>query len=304
MGRRQGTGIATEKFENATWGVEKFNRDHLLTFHNVKEGWKQRLCFLGDPHWDNPHCDRLLLRKKLDEAKESDSPVMSVGDLFCAMQGKYDPRRNPKDVRPEHMVEDYLDALTYTAAEWWRPWARQIALLGKGNHEQSILRHNQVDLTRNFAYRLRNETANMENRAFTGYYGGRLFLDFRKPDGKLVQREQVRYFHGSGGGGPVTKGTIQPLRRAAKWPDADYVVVGHIHEAWAFPIKRERIYRGKVHLPIQWHLQTPTFKEEYGMGQDGFHIERDRPPKPVGCVWLNFYYYRGAVRAKVELDII
>jgi len=276
----------------------------LLTFHNVQEGWGKRLCELGDPHWDNPKCDRLFLTRTLEKAKAEDAAVMSVGDLFCAMQGRYDNRSNPEDVRPEHMVNDYLDALVYTAADWWRPYARQVALLGKGNHETSILKHNQVDLIRNFSYRLRQETPNMEDRALTGYYGGRLYLDFRDPNGKLIQRDLLRYFHGSGGGGPVTKGTIQPSRRAAVWPDAKYVVTGHIHEAWVFPIKRERSKSGRAFLDIQWHIQTPTYKEEYGVGNSGWHIERGGKPKPVGCVWIGFYYYKGRIESEITVDII
>lgn len=275
-----------------------------MTFHNVSDGWRKRFCILGDPHWDNPKCDRLFLRRVLDEAKRDDAPVISLGDTFCAMQGRFDPRRMPEDVRPEHMVNDYLDALVYTAAEWWRPYARQIALLGKGNHESTILKNNQVDLVRNLSYMLRQETDNMEKRAVVGHYGGRLYFDFRDPSGRLVQRDLARYFHGSGGGGPVTKGTIQPNRRAVMWPDAKFVMVGHIHEAWLFPIKRERSKAGSSYMDIQWHIQTPTFKEEYGKGNDGWHVERGAPPKPIGCAWIEFYYYKGRIESRITIDII
>jgi hypothetical protein len=241
----------------------------------------------------------------MERAKELDDPVITTGDLFCAMQGKHDPRRMPEDVRPEHMVNDYLDALPRSAAEWFLPYARQWALVGYGNHETSILRHNQVDLIRNFLYILANESGNVNNgRLARGGYGGRLFIEFRDKVGKLVQRDQVRYFHGSGGGGAVTKGTLKPVKRAAMWPEADFVITGHIHEAWVFPIKREKTKRGDVFHQIQHHIQVPTYKEEYGDGSGGFHNERERPPKPIGCARIQFYFWKGMVKSEIMLDII
>jgi hypothetical protein len=32
----------------------------------------------------------------------------------------------------------------------------------------------------------------------------------------------------------------------------------------------------------------PTYKEEYGDGSGGYHIEKGRPPKPLGGAWLTF----------------
>lgn len=47
---------------------------------------------ISDIHFDNPHCDRALLKRHLDKALDIGATIMIFGDLFCAMQGKYDPR--------------------------------------------------------------------------------------------------------------------------------------------------------------------------------------------------------------------
>jgi hypothetical protein len=41
---------------------------------------------------------------------------------------------------------------------------------------------------------------------------------------------RIKYFHGSGGGGPVTKGTIQFNRMSTMVEGADLIWMGHVHE--------------------------------------------------------------------------
>jgi hypothetical protein len=47
-----------------------------------------------------------------------------------------------------------------------------------------------------------------------------------------------------------------------------------------------------------WFIRTPTYKDEYGDGGGGFHIERGRPPKPVGCVFGEFYYEEARINLR------
>jgi hypothetical protein len=110
------------------------------------------------------------------------------------------------------------------------------------------------------------------------------------------------WHHGHGGGGPVTKGVIQTARRSAS-VEADIFVSGHIHEAWAVEnVVATLLDSGRVSLKTQTHIQLPTYKQEYAMN-GGFHIEKGRPPKPLGAYWLTFYYDRafsGNVGYRVE----
>jgi hypothetical protein len=89
----------------------------------------------GDRHHDNPHCNQELEKKHLDEALEREAGIIDIGDLFCAMQGKYDKRSNKSDIRPEHQNGEYLDSLVTTAAKFYEPYAKNIIALGYGNHE-------------------------------------------------------------------------------------------------------------------------------------------------------------------------
>lgn len=286
------------------WVVEparpKSRNVHNLRFLNVRAGWEQYVLLTGDRHHDNVHTDHGLEKRHLDLAVERDAPIIDVGDLFCAMQGKYDPRKNANALRPEHRGENYFDALLDTAEQFYSPYARQFAVIGMGNHETAILKRQQINLTYNLTRRLRRHNDNAA--PFMGGYGGWVVFRFDQ-GGRKVQSLRLKYFHGSGGGGPVTRGVIQSNRMAVNYPDANIIVSGHTHDAWVLPIKQERItIAGVVNPAIQWHIRTPTYKDEYGDGYDGWHVERGASPKPVGCVWLRFWYQNHQIKHEAILD--
>ena len=85
---------------------------------------ENRLALLSDIHWDNPKCDRKMLKAHLEYCKDNQIPIFINGDFFCLMMGKYDPRRNKQDILPEHNKANYLDAVIETAVEWWSPYAQ------------------------------------------------------------------------------------------------------------------------------------------------------------------------------------
>lgn len=260
-------------------------------------GWEQWFFLKSDDHWDNPKCKRDLLKRDLDKAKARDAGIIGVGDLFCAMQGKYDKRSSKDDVRPEHQNGRYLDSLVETAADWYSPYAENMVAEGLGNHETAILKNHETHLTERLCERMR--TLNGCGPESMGYgYWVRFHMVRKQSQSQSVY---MRAFHGSGGGGPVTKGVIQTNRRAVYLPDAHIVVGGHIHEQWLLNLRRERINSaGTIFHESQWHVCTGTYKEEYGDGSGGWHVERGAPPKPIGGVWLRFYYERGAFQYELH----
>lgn len=100
----------------------------------------------------------------------------------------------------------------------------------------------------------------------------------------------LAYHHGYGGDAPVTKGTIQTNRMAVYLPDAHFVVTGHTHNEWQFPIARVRLNaQGNIYHDEQLHIKCPSYKDEYREGESGWTIERGGPPKPIGAMWLRLY---------------
>ena len=263
-------------------------------FDNISAGWEFWLLNTSDRHHDSVFCDRKLEKQHLDEVVERNGMVADYGDFFDAMQGRFDPRRSFADLRPEYAREDYLDFVIKDAANFYAPYAKHFLMIGKGNHEQSVLKHNGVDLVGNLVHRLNSDHG---GNIQSGGYGG--YIRFLFNSGKKTSKN-LKYFHGAGGGGPVTKGVIQSNRQAVIYPDADIVINGHIHEAWHVAIKREHISnKGVVYTEIQHHIRTATYKDEWQDGFDGFMVERGNTPKPVGAYWIRFFYHSGRIETEI-----
>jgi len=259
---------------------------HHRNIHEVTCQSGQEFLLISDLHWDNPHCDRGLLANHLKEAQRRNAGVIVNGDFFCLMQGKGDPRRSKEDIRPEHNNARYLDSIVNTAVEWFSPYAKNLLLIGYGNHETSIIKHNEFDPLLAVTSILNYEAGTTVQ---LGGYGGT--LDIRAMHDHIRGVNFVcHYYHGAGGGGPVTKGVIQDQRLLAATEGYDLTWMGHVHELYYHQniIHRyDRQSKTLLQKPVH-QLRTATYKEEWDGGYMGFHTERGRGPKPLGGYWMKF----------------
>lgn len=270
------------------------NSFELTIPYQARKGWESWALCTSDRHWDNPKSNRSLQAFHFDQARERSAPVFDFGDFFCAMQGKYDVKRsNKSDIRPEHRNSRYLDSLVDTAAAWLDPWADNVVLIASGNHEQSIKDRHETDLIERLCALL---NAGGRRSVAHGGFGGWIRFKFRPENatergGGTWQSIVAHYDHGYGGGGPVTRDTIQGQRRAVYLPDADIIFSGHTHDEWVMRHMQARLTRSGVPtLRSQVIAKIPTYKEEYGDGSSGWHCRRGAPPKPTGAMWIHFYY--------------
>jgi len=264
---------------------------NIAKFETDKKNTK--LAILSDLHWDNPHCNRELLKAHLDYCLKEDIPVFINGDMFCLMQGKGDRRGNKSDVRPEHAFNNYFDSIVKTAVEWFTPYAHIIKLIGYGNHETSIIKHQETDIIARFVDLL-NYKCN--SNVLTGGYGGWIWFNYQNSN--MVKSLKLKYFHGSGGGGAVTKGAIN-LTRALSMYEADIFTMGHIHENAARTDAKEIMYLKKGVCEIRHkyihNMITGTYKDEYADGSSGWHIERGAPIKVLGGRILTLDFGRNKI---------
>jgi hypothetical protein len=258
------------------------------------KSWEQWILLSADRHMDHPLSNLPLQKRHLELAVEREAACIDCGDLLCGMQGKHDPRGKKGDIRPENDRDDYYDSLIDSTADFLKPYAANIALLGKGNHELSIKKHRETDLTRRLVRRLNG----FGSPALVGGYRG--WVRFNLTAANQGQSINLYYTHGSGGNSPVTKGVIRTNRRAA-YVDADIIVAGHIHEAWQVELCRVGLTAlGNESVSDQLHLCIPTYKEEFTGESEGFHHEKEGPPKPIGAWWLRFFYDKSVERFRVE----
>ena len=251
-----------------------------------QEKWEQWFLLRSDVHHDNPKCRQELELRHLRQAHERQAGVIDLGDYFCAMQGKWDKRSDKGDIRPEHQKGDYLDRLVATAADFNQEFARNILVMGRGNHESSIKKSHETDLTERLVATLNDRTG---SRIQAGGYSGWVRFMFQRGSERISRR--LWYFHGSGGGGPVTLDTIQANRQMVYVENADIMASGHVHESWCVEKIRIRLNDANViEQRPQFYVKCPTYKEEYGSGKSGWHVETGKPPKPIGAWWIRFYW--------------
>jgi hypothetical protein len=272
-----------------------------IRFNVPDVNWEQWILLRSDAHHDSVHCDRDTELYHLKKAKERNAIIFDNGDLFDAMQGKFDPRRNLDDVRPEDAGIDYYDRIVQHAFDDYKPYADLFAIIGKGNHETAVLKNTNHCITTSLVDKLRASGS----QVVIGDYGGWIRLMFTvhktRRDSIIIYRH-----HGSGGEAPVTRGVIQTNRQSVYLPDADIVWNGHNHNSYVLPIARLRCSEaGVIYKDILWHVRTPGYKDDFGEGLNGWEVERGGVPKPVGACWLHLSAdgRKGKIIVRAEQDI-
>lgn len=257
---------------------------------DVKDNKTPVLFTCSDLHFDNPKCNRKLLFEHFDKAVELNAMIAITGDLFCLMQGKYDPRGSKSDIRNEHNKSNYLDLVINDTAEKFVPYAKNIILVTRGNHETSVSRRAETDIMTRFIERLNTLAGtNIQIGEYTGYYT-LSFNNFGR-----VHKVDIGYSHGNWGG-VITKGTLSVVRYASYMPDCDIMFSGHTHDGWivTHPRLKKNIITKKVEVVNQWHIKTGTYKEEFNQGK-GWAVERIAMPKYLGGCFTQFDVKRNGV---------
>jgi len=249
-----------------------------------------------DHHWDNPKCERELLKQDLDEALKLNAAIIMPGDTFCLMQGKYDPRSNKADVRPEHNVSNYIDAVISDAANFYKPYRENIVAIGNGNHESAILKRLETNVLERFAGELGGGVPVM------GYHGWVVFKFWKYK--KVIWNYKIYFNHGSGGGVPVTRGQIEFSRHMMKMEGADCITSGHVHEKNNSEVMvhyfddNSNAYMAKLRSVLL--VRSSTYKQEYT--KNGWHVERGAPPKPLGGNFLKLHLCRDNKTAWINAE--
>lgn len=253
----------------------------------------------SDHHFDSTHCLREKMLHHHKQAHERGATIQCHGDLFDVMQGRGDKRSSKSSLRPEYSSVNYYDDVIEDAVNFYGPFAKNYAMISPGNHEMSILKYHETNLTNRLVAGLNQSHG---GNVIVGKYSGWIKFVFHK-NKRAVKSFLGWYHHGYGGGGPVTKNVIQTNRQAVYLPQPTIIATGHVHENWMLPIMRSRISpKGIPFTEKQYHFSTAGYKEEY-IDHSGWHIERGAPPKPTEGWWLHFKEHKGTIVVKpMETD--
>lgn len=256
-----------------------------VELNSGEETLEQAVYLISDAHFDSIASDRTVLKRQLDKALSEDALIILGGDWFDAMQGKFDPRRNLDELRPEYRCEKYFDVVVEDSAKFLEPYAKNIIAVTQGNHELAVRKNSNTDLVDRLVFHLRLAGSKAVTGGWKGWF--RFLLRSHNRSGNI----KLFYSHaGAGSVAPVTRGVIATNRQAVYEPDADVIWNGHSHTAYIVPIVRERLsVKGKIYNDVGWFLRTPGYKRDWQM-QDGFVAQKGLGPNPIGCARIELKF--------------
>lgn len=281
----------------AKWSVKKGQSENCflidIDLSNKAEFWG---LFRSDAHHDNAHCNHELEKKHLEQAKNRNAAIIDGGDLSCAMQGKWDRRKDQEALRSELRGNNYLDKLVKYNADFYKPYSSNFVYMGKGNHETAITNHHETDIHRRICER---------TGVLPGGYANFSIFRFKMDKTGHVAKTLFQH-HGWGGGGPVTKGMIHS-NRIRVMANADIHMIGHTHNQNADRSQQLTVTQnGRIYHRDQIYIRPSTYKDEYGSGTGGWSTEKGHEPKTLGAWWIRFTREkpRGDERYRVGMQIV
>jgi hypothetical protein len=274
--------------------------DHALIIkHTFKTGWEQWYLLTGDEHWDSPECYIQLLHKHLKQAKERNALWINNGDFWEAISSKDDRRGSKETLIPKHNKGNYLDRLVDDGIDEFRPYLNMLVQMGTGNHEQTITSRRETDLVQRFIDKandkdIRGDLPPIKRAGYTSWV--RFMFQRGGAGGARRLSHAMKLEHGTGGNSPVTKGTIQTNRRAARTEGATFFVSSHIHEQWNLSgiVETLNITTSKVEQRLTKHVQVGSYRRDFSEeGAGTWIMQKSGTPKPVGGTWIRFYCDNG-----------
>jgi UDP-2,3-diacylglucosamine pyrophosphatase LpxH len=256
----------------------------------IKSGQSVPLFFCSDIHLDSIHCDRKLFKSHLEEITKANGKAFIFGDLMDVMGSFGDRRLQREDVDPIFISKgrSYLDAVVDHAIEFLRPYAKNIALISRGNHESAIMKYHNTDVILRIVTAL-NMLPGVDIK-MGGYKGWICFSFYRNNKTESCGSYWMHYHHGFGGSAPRTKGVLAIDTEVARYPKARMLVRGHTHQKWYYSSKmREQITeRGRVFSDCVFYIQMGSYKDSVVGETDGWEVEKNFEPTKMGGWFVDF----------------
>ena len=142
---------------------------HAVECEVGKRQGSENFLFISDVHFDAVKCDRDLLYRHLNEAQELGASVFIFGDLFDLMQGRFDPRGNYSELRPEYKSCIYVDEVIQDVGEKLAKYADVIKFISKGNHETNIEKRMMVSPIDRVAQIINDKGGHVEVGGYAGW---------------------------------------------------------------------------------------------------------------------------------------
>lgn len=221
----------------------------------AKAGQVIKLALFSDIHFDSPDCDRETLKKHLDYCLKDGRYILINGDFFdMIILG------DRKRATPHHITntDNQLNVKLNEAYEFLKPYQNNILFFGRGNHEESIMKYNGLDVLEMLTTML---NMGSEHKILYGNYTNFLRFTFKEKN-RNEYNYDIYAHHGCGGSAPATKGMLD-FGALAKGINADLIWIGHKHSSlidYSAPVMHiDR--NGDVILKNRQCIETPSYQK-------------------------------------------
>ena len=229
---------------------------------------------LGDIHLGNTYCDKRKLGMYLSESDES-TYFLGIGDLLDNIVVT-DPRytKHVDDTPSGTIIDDQIE----TMAEILLPYKDKILGLGRGNHEDVIIKKCGTDPIKRLCKKLE-----------CSYLGlsGLVRLNLTE-NGNRGRNIIIRYHHGWGGGSRTQGADLTKFSKDMMYWDADIYLYGHVHRKQSDRIPRLGLIGDKLVSKPKLLGICGTFLRTYTDTTDSTYSElKGYPPVEIGGITVN-----------------
>jgi len=180
----------------------------------------------SDSHIGHIDFDRDRFLSDMEIAKRKNAKIILNGDILDLITVR-DAKRYRKSGDRYPGIDALVNKQIEDAAAILEPYAKNIVMIGVGNHEGTYVHWNGYDPISGLITLLNMKTGSqIRHGGYEGFIVIRLYRENKGEQG-AIKRYTIFYNHGQGGSSEITKGTIDLSRRS--YINADLIVLGHKH---------------------------------------------------------------------------
>ena len=235
------------------------------------------IVWISDLHFDSKYSVWDKVKKYLIDNPKT--YIVIGGDSIDVMQFVNDKRGSKSDVLPKYNETDYANRVINTVKkEIVEPFKDRIISWNRGNHDNSIIKHHNIDLLSLIC------GVDVPISDYTGYI---LITGGKEPN----RRTQLIHFsHSPYSGGTRSKGSLGIDISKAEAPSADIWITEHIHNGFIHPVLHEEVCTNNktINMVNKWYVQNIAAKQESQGPRNGFHYETNKGNRVSGIVKMKF----------------
>lgn len=244
----------------------------------LEAGIPTKLALFSDIHFDSPNCARDILKAHFTYCQQDGRWILIGGDFFDAILLK-DMKRSANHLM--EATDNQLNVKLEEAAHFLDPYKDRILFMGRGNHEESILKYSGFDLLQMLTVLL---NAGQKHQIQYGNYANFLRFGWAKPSSPnaIHAHYDIYQHHGAGANAPVSKGMID-FNRIMHGVNADLVWIGHKHNSIVLgsdPIMSIG-KNGEINMKNRQAIMTPSYQKAATMDYNINFSERFYTPQSL-----------------------